>query len=956
MDVGRHPNIELLTLAQLTDLKGSAGNFHATVQIEPRRVISDRCTACGDCARACPQTAPNEWDLGLGSRRAIYRPYPQAVPSSYIIDMESCLNTAEHFVCERCRNVCKVEAIEHDMQTETRVLDVGAVIVATGFDEFHPHVMKNYGYGVWQNVMTSLEFERLLNASGPTQGDIIRPSDRKEPQNLVFIQCVGARGEGGRPNCSRYCCMNAVKDALLIKQHQPEVESCTILYTDIRAFGKGFDSFVARAQEEDYIHFLRGRPSKLMEMENDDIEIFVEDTEEQRQLRLQADLVVLSCAGVPPPFSPQLARALRIDTNDIGFFSARYPDRPVETSRAGVFICGSAGGPQVIPDCVAQASAAAAQASILVKEHKLPEIEPEVAEPIDPAAAPRIGVFICHCGANIGRVLKIADLVEEAAQLPGVAYAGEELFACADSGQSSIREKILEHRLNRVVVAACTPRTHEPVFRKACLEAGLNPYLLEMANIRDQCSWVHAKTRPEAWGKALDLIRMAVARASRLLPLQVTEVEVDKRVVVIGGGVAGLQTALDLHQLDFEVTLVEATGEIGGRVDQLHAVFPGAGHPARELIKRFNKAEIPLLLNTQVKDISGFVGNFEITLDSGNGKSAQAPLTAGAIVVAIGSRLFKPGANWGYDRENVITSAELEEMIAAGDPDGVLKRCEHTVFVQCVGSRSLEEGYSGCSRYCCAATVKQAVELQERGIDATVLYRDMRMVGQGAEEFYRSARKDGVLFLRYETAQPPAWHGKKKVTAVSLFDTLLKRDITVQTDLVVLAVGMVNEQEHSEALRTLLKVPRSSDGFFMELHPELGPVETCIDGVFLCGTIQGPKDITDSLTQASAVAGKVAELLSRERLCLEPVVCEVNTERCRACGECVQICEYHAPELITTEAGRQAAVINRALCKGCGTCAVWCPTNAITACHFTDDQIQSMITTLFEDYHVTRKE
>jgi len=956
MDVGRHPNIELLTLAQLTGLKGRAGDFKATVHLESRRVIADRCTGCGDCAVACPQSTRNEWDLGLGSRKAIYRPYPQAVPSAYLIDIDTCLNSPDHFVCERCRKVCKVEAVEHDMKEEIRELEVGAVIVATGFDEFHPHVMKSYGYGVWQNVMTSLEFERLLNASGPTQGEIIRPSDRKEPRNLVFIQCVGARGEGGRPNCSRYCCMNAVKDALLIKQHQPDVESCTILYTDIRAFGKGFDGFVARAEAEDYIHFLRGRPSKLMELDNDDIEIFVEDTEERKQLRLQSDLVVLSCAGVPPPFSPELAKALRIDTNDIGFFTARYPDRPVETSRSGVFICGSAGGPQVIPDCVAQASAAAAQASILVKEHKLPEPEPVVPEPIDPAAEPRIGVFICHCGANIGRVIKIAELVEEAAKLPGVAYAGEELFACADSGQNSLKDLISEHKLNRVVVAACTPRTHEPVFRKACLEAGLNPYLLEMANIRDQCSWVHHKTRGEAWGKAVDLIRMAVARAAKLQPLQVTEVAVNKQVLVLGGGIAGLQAALDLHALDFEVKVVEAAGELGGQVRQLHGVFPGEGQPATDLVKRFEQSGIPLLLNTHLENITGYVGNFEVTLATGNGSVERTTLPAGAIIVAIGSQLFQPGANWGNDKPNVVTGAELEDILRAGDPDGLLKEGGQAVFVQCVGSRSQTEGYSGCSRYCCPTSVKQSLTLLEKGMHSTVLYRDMRMVGQGAEEYYRQARSQGVLFLRYDEEKPPVMQGKKKVDAVTLFETLLQREVKMNADLVVLATGMVNPEEHSEALRTLLKVPRGSDGFFMELHPELGPVETCIDGVFLCGTIQGPKDITDSLTQASAVAGKVAELLSRDQLYLEPVICEVDPERCRGCGECVQICEYHAPGLVERPDGQLVAEINRALCKGCGTCAVWCPTNAIRACHFTDDQINSMITALFEDYHVTKKE
>jgi heterodisulfide reductase subunit A len=953
MDVGRHPNIELLTLSQVTKLDGVAGDYEATVKCESKYVDMDLCTGCGDCARACPQVTRNEWDLGLASRKAIYRPYPQAVPSSYIIDIDTCLNEPNHFVCERCRRVCKRDAIDHDMQPKEIKLNVGSVIVATGFEEFHPHVMKNYGYGTWQNVMTSLEFERLLNASGPTAGHVIRPSDRKIPKNLVFIQCVGARGEGGRPNCSRYCCMNAVKDALLIKQHEPSVESCTILYTDIRAFGKGFDRFVDRSIGEDYIKYVRGRPSKLMEVEGDDIEIFVEDTELKKQLRLRSDLVVLSCAGIPRPETIKLADTLGIKLNEIGFFSTESANNPIHTNREGVFICGSASGPQIIPDCVAQASAAAAQASVFVKEYKIEDPEPPEIKPIDPDAEPRIGVFVCKCGANIGRVVKTDELSDAASALPYVEYAGVELFACADSGQNSIKEKIIEHNLNRVVVAACTPRTHEPVFKQACLEAGLNSYLLEMANIRDQCTWVHSKTRTNARGKSEDLIRMAVARAARLEPLEATEVDTTKHVLVVGGGVAGMQAAVDLKKLDLEVTLVEATDKLGGRVKDLHAIFPtDKVSPVEELTKKIKELKINVILNSQIKLITGYVGNFEVTLQGEKLPEDFAPIKVGALIIAIGANLFKPDKKWRYgDMPNIITSMELETLLNEKDSDKI-KRSKRAVFIQCVGSRCKDEGYSGCSRYCCPTSVKQAVELQKHGIDSTILYRDMRMVGQGAEEYYREARKKGVLFLRYSSDFPLHIEGKGKVKNIKYYDTILNMDIHVPADLVVLSVGMVNEIEHSENLRQLLKVPRGDDGFFMERHPELGPVETCIDGVFLCGTIQSPKDISDTLTQASAAAAKAAELLNKDKLFIAPVICDVNSNLCRTCGTCIDICEYHAPGLVVDEHGVERVEINKALCKGCGTCAVWCPTNAIAAKHFTDDQIGSMITALFEDYHV----
>ncbi|MFC2084061.1 FAD-dependent oxidoreductase [Bacteroidota bacterium] len=954
MDVGRHPNIELLTLAQLKKLDGKAGNFKALIECQPRYVNQELCTGCGDCATACPEINRNEWDLGLASRKAIYRPYPQAVPSSYVIDLDSCLNSPTHFVCERCRRTCKRDAIDHDMPTEYKTLDVGSVIVATGFEEFHPHVMKNYGYGTWQNVMTSLEFERLLNASGPTAGHVIRPSDKKTPKNLVFIQCVGARGEGGRPNCSRYCCMNAVKDALLIKQHEPDVESCTILYTDIRAFGKGFDRFVERTVKEDYIKFIRGRPSKLMELENDDIEIFVENTEERKQIRLNSDLIVLSCAGIPRPETEELARVLDVNTNEIGFIAISPDKTPVETSKPGIFICGSASGPQVIPDCVAQASAAASKASIYVSDYKIPQAEPIKPEPIDPLSDPRIGVFVCKCGANIGRVVKTDNLAEEAKKFPGVVYSGVELFACADTGQNSIKEKIQEHKLNRVVVAACTPRTHEPVFRTACLESGLNPYMFEMSNIRDQCTWVHAKERDKANNKAIDLIRMAVARASKLQPLTATEVDITKKVLIIGGGIAGMQAALDLDNKGIKTILIEIEDSLGGRVKELHSVFPKNStnsNPANNLIEQIKKSNTEVRLNTKVKNISGFVGNFDIELEGKNKKNKNEKI--GAIIIAIGTALYEPDKKWRYgDFSNIITSLELELLLANKQNKNQLKNYNRVVFIQCVGSRCEEDGYSGCSRYCCPTSVKQAVELNEKGIDSTILYRDMRMVGSGAEEYYREARKKGILFLRYSKEHPLKFDGKNKIESISYTDTLLNSDVTVPTDLVVLAVGMVNIVDHSEPLRQLLKVPRGDDGFFLERHPELGPVETCIEGVYLCGTIQSPKDIPDTIIQASAAAGKVAELLNNDKLYMEPVVCQVNTDLCRGCGQCVELCEYHAPSLKTLDNGRIIAHINKALCKGCGTCAVWCPSNSISANHYTDEQIEVMITALFEDFHV----
>ena len=552
--------------------------------------------------------------------------------------------------------------------------------------------------------------------------------------------------------------------------------------------------------------------------------------------------------------------------------------------------------------------------------------------------------------------MKTEELVKEISTMQNVVYSGVELFACADSGQNAIKEKIVEHKLNRVIVAACTPRTHEPVFRQACLEAGLNPYLVEMANIRDQCTWVHSKERPKAFNKSLDLIRMAVARSAKLQPLDATEVETTKHILVIGGGIAGMQSALDLHHMGFEVTLIEKSDHLGGRVKDLHSVFPGdkkEKNPVEKLIKQLNESGIKYLLNTQVKNISGYVGNFEVTFESKLGIQGNNNRKVGVIIIAIGAPLYKPDNKWRYGEiYNVVTSMDLERYLSNGKSQKLLNKVENAVFIQCVGSRNKDGEYSGCSRYCCPTSVKQALELKNRGINSTVLYKDMRMVGRTAEEFYRKARNEGILFLRFDSTKSIHINGKEHVKSISFHDSLLKREIEVPADIVILAVGMINEMEHSELLRQMVKVPRGEDGFFLERHPELGPVETCIDGIFICGTIQSPKDISDSLTQASAAAEKAAELLNKDKLYIEPVVCEVNQDLCRTCGTCVDLCEFHAPELIIEDNGRKKVSINKALCKGCGTCAVWCPTNSIIAKHYTDEQITSMISTLFEDFHV----
>jgi heterodisulfide reductase subunit A len=894
----------------------------------------------------------NEFDVGLMARKAIYRPFPQSVPAAYVIDREACLND-QILVCNHCTEACDVDAIDFDMQPEDLELRVGSVVVAVGFQEFDARKLGNYGYGRFPNVVTSLELERMLNASGVTQGHVVRPSDGKTPRRIVFVQCVGARGEGGRPYCSRFCCMNAVKDSMLLRQHDPEVEDVTVLYTDMRAFGKGFDDFVKRSLEEQSARYVRGRPAKIERVAGDDtLEVFVEDTLGHRQQRIPADLVVLSVAAAPNDGAPRLAEALGIDIDRYGFIARLDPAiSAVETSREGVYVCGSAVGPQVIPDCVAQASAAAARAQLYLTGERVERTEAAV-EPMDLSGLPRVGVLVCRCGVNIGGVLDVEALAREARGLPGVVAAKTHLFACSTAGQEELVELVREHRLNRVVVAACTPRTHEPVFREGLAQIGFNPYLLEMVNIRDQCSWVHAREPAAAQAKARDLIRMGVARARHLEPLQEAKAPMTRAALVVGGGIAGIEAATDLAVQGFPVTLVEKEGRLGGRLATPHLkyLYPTmrpAAEVLEEKLERLRRSGARVLLKTEVADVRGFVGSFEVDLE---GPSPET-LPVGAIILAIGADLYDPRGEFGYgELPNVLTSEELERVFCESASDAPIggERPSSAAFILCVGSREKEGSCTGCSRYCCPTAIKQAMLFARRGIDTTVFYRDIRTVSGGAEEMYREARGMGVLFVRVPPDRKPEVVGEGRAEAVRCHDELLNRTVEVPTDLVVLSVGMRPRQPDTKRLHEMLKASVGLDGFFLERHPELAPVETAVEGVLIAGTAQGPKDIVDSVAQASAAAAKASVFLAHDEVTLNPAVAHVDEERCRACGDCVEICQFHAPALVETDGG-YAARINASLCKGCGTCASWCPSGAITCRHFTDRQITAQIDAFFAE-------
>jgi heterodisulfide reductase subunit A len=945
MDVGRHPRITLYAYSEVQEVNGSAGEFDVKVLRKARFVNEKECNACGECVEVCRVVVPSEYQMGLCVRHAIYMPFPQAVPSAYIVDPKHA-QSKFRIACRKCVDACKKQAVDLDMRDEMVDIRVGSIIVATGMEYYDPGEASQYGYTRFENVMSSLELERMLSSGGPTGGDLFRFTDRRPPKTVAFIQCVGSRSsQHGIHYCSRICCMNATKSALVIREHFPDAV-IKIFYIDNRAYGKGLEEFYRRALDEHRIEYVHGKPSKvIMDPETKDTTVLYEDAMTGRIDRFPADLVVLASALVPCLGSREFGKMLGIETDVDGFFKQKDPCAyPLNSTREGIYLAGCAISPKDITDSIVEASAAAVKAATHVEPVvDIASEEEEKVEPIDVTGTPRIGVFVCSCGSNIGGVLDVEDLRQYAASLPDVMWSESMMFSCAALSQEDIQKRIAEHKLNRVVVAACSPRTHAPIFMETIAKVGLNPYLLDLVNIRDQCSWVHQHEVEAAQAKAKDLIRMSVARARRLEPLEHLTLEINRDVLVIGGGVAGMQTAIDLKMRGRDVTLIEKEENLGGRVSKLANIYPSfkpGSYLIEQLVQQLDEVGANILTSTEVDDISGFVGNFEVRLRAtGKRKKRYKPLKVGAIVLAVGSELYNPKGEYGFGKyPNVYTNMDFENLMVKGEgPFAGGKSPKRVAFIQCVGSRR-EDANPGCSRYCCQAAIKQAIALRERGTDVVILQRDVRVYSRGAEEMYRRARELGVVFLRYELSNLPKVEGKNKADSVTIFQLQLKTDLTFSVDAVVLSTGMAPNKQVFDQLGDLTKVQRGADGFFMERHSKFGPVETSMEGIFLAGCAQGPKDIADSIAQAGAVGAKISALLSGETITLEPIVSEVVDAYCRSCGRCVEVCEFHAISM--SDVG---AVVNRALCKGCGTCASICPTGAIVARHFNDQQIEAQL-------------
>ena len=916
---------------------------------------SSVCVTCGACEVVCPTGAINldeitkniprpikaDFDERLATRPSIYLPFPQAVPKVPVIDRQTCM----HFLndaCGACESFCGPKAIKYDQEDEVRELDVGSVILAPGFELTNPSLKDEYGYSRYPNVVTSMEFERILSASGPYQGHIQRPSDQSGPEKVAWIQCVGSRDNScDKGYCSSVCCMYATKEAIIAKEHSPDIKP-TIFYMDIRAHGKGFDQYYERARDDYGVRYIQCQISKIVEKPKSKNLIIAFIDKEGKVVEEEFDLVVLSLGMTPSTSSRELAEKLGIETDSYGFCQTDSLN-PVKTSRPGVFVCGSFEAPKDIPETVSQASGSAAFASELISEARGTLISEEEFSPERDISGeePRIGVFVCHCGINIGGVVDVPAVKEYAKSLPHVAYVDENLYTCSQDTQTKIKEVIKENNLNRVVVASCTPRTHEPLFQKTIREAGLNKYLFEMANIRDQCSWVHMDKKEEATKKAKDLVRMAIAAASYVEPLQEQELSVTKRALVVGGGASGMAAALGLADQGFEVALVEKEKELGGNLRHLHYTLRDDGIQTymQSLIERVKNHPLILVITDGViVDFTGFKGNFKTGIMAGPGM-AYRQIEHGVAIIATGGEEYKPEEYlYGQDKR-VMTQQELEGKIVRDEIN--LGHVNEVVMIQCVGSRIPERPY--CSRLCCSAAIKNALKIKEKNPQSRVfiLYRDIRTYGL-LEDYYTKARKAGIIFIRYDLEEKPQVKIEKGALQVEVDDPALGERVVLNPQMLVLSSAIVPRE--NEELATLMKLQRTQEGFFLEAHMKLRPVDLATEGIYLCGLAHSPKPLDESLSQAAAAVSRACTLLAHDTVSVGGMVARVDGEKCAVCLTCVRVCPYDVPFI--NEEG--VAQIDAAKCQGCGSCAAECPGKAIQLQHCEDKQIIAKSIALFK--------
>ncbi len=932
--------MELLTLSEIVDVQGDPGNFTIRIRKKPRYVDTDKCIACGLCAEKCPKKVDDEFNADMGKRKAIYIKYGQSVPLKYAIDPDNCIYLTRG-KCRACEKFCPTGAINFDDKEEIVSINVGAVILAPGFKPFDPSGLDSYGYKVIPDVVTSLEYERMLSAGGPFQGHLVRPSDHTEPKKIAWIQCIGSRNTNQCKNgyCSNVCCMYAIKQAMVTSEHlKGEGAEQSIFYMDIRSHGKEFERYYEGARESG-VQFVQARPHTINPGKNNNGVVMRYTDTQGRQIVEEFDLAVLSIGLEAPEDARELAEKFNIRLNSYGF-AATDDFSPVSTSKKGIFVTGAFQAPKDIPQSVTEASTAAAEVSrllcasrgTLTKTKTYPP-ENDVKDQI-----PSIGVFICSCGINIANTVDVHALAEYAKELPYVSFVDNNLFTCSADTQATIAEKIREHNLNRIVIAACTPRTHEPLFQDTLKEASLNGYLVEMVNIRNQNSWVHQKEPEKATQKAKDQVWMAVARVAKNYPLEQLKVDVVRKVLVIGGGLAGMNAALALADQGYPCVLMEKNDRLGGNAWFLNRTYKGENiRPVLEkIIERVESHEkIEVIKKATLLSVDGSVGNFTSEIDAGGRKIS---VKYGAAVVAVGAKESRPEEYMYGKDDRIMTHLEFDGAIR--DREDEIKNAKSAVFIQCVGSREKDRPY--CSRVCCTHAVESAIYLKTANPDMNVyiLYRDMRTYGD-REDLYKKARELGVLFIRFNRNEKPKVSIQDNEIYVEVYEPVVQLPVKLYADMLILAAAI--EPNNNDKLVELYKCGVNQDGFLNEAHPKLRPVDMPVDGLFVAGMCNYPKPVDESVAQALAAASRAGVILAKEKMELDAIK-SVVTEKCDGCALCVDVCPYNAIKLVQDgETGHGYVESDPALCRGCGICEATCPKGGIIVHGFTIDQMQAQV-------------
>ncbi|MFQ6099636.1 MAG: FAD-dependent oxidoreductase [Anaerolineae bacterium] len=911
-----HRNIEILPYAEVVSVEGEPGNFTVTVRHKPRYVRVDLCDDCGLCAQVCPVERPDRYEGDLDRGKAIYRPPTRAIPPAYVIDMDYCTR------CGRCVEVCPTAAIDLEMDAVTTSVVAGAIILSPGFEPFDAHRKGEFGFGHYDNVLTSIQFERMVSFSGSTGADIVRPSDGQPPRRVAFIQCVGSRDDSiGCGYCSSVCCMYTAKQVAVAKRLRPDLD-VTVFFIDIRAHGKDFDEYFNAVEALDGVTYRRSMVSSIHQYQrtrNLQLSYVTEDGNLQDE---DFDMVVLSVGFAPPVGLQQLGQSLGVELNQYGF-CVTDSFAPNESSQPGILVSGAFREPKDIPETVVEASSAAASAArfLAAPSPTLPREEEKAKQDVS-EAWPRVGVFLCDCRGEIGAAIDLEALAAHAQGLRDVALVQSLDNACLASGLKQIGQAVAEHELNRVLVAGCAARLYQPAFDRMMRQAGLNSGLLGRVNLRGEVAWVH-QGNGVATGKAKELVEMGVASVRLNQPQQLVAEGVSQRALVIGGGLAGMTAALSLAEMGHEVDLVEQSEELGGQLRELRYTLEGDDPQAflQELVKRVRSNErIHIYKEAQVEAVSGWAGQFETSVALSNGE--KEVLQHGAIIVATGGHEVTPTEYLYGQDSRVVTQRELELQVANSRLQSAIRNLQSVVMIQCVGSREPEQPY--CSRVCCSKAIANALKIKEQNPRANVfvLYREMRTYGF-REDHYREARDQGVVFLRYELPNKPEISADEESLTVRLKEPITGEEVVIRAEMLVLSTGIAPND--NRALAEVLGVPLDKNGFFQEEYPKIRPLDFTKRGIFMCGLAHSPRFVEETIVQAQGAAMRAAALLAQKRLEAPRSVAQVNTRLCSACGQCVEVCPYEARVL---EPGAHYAEVIEVLCQGCGACVTACPNKA----------------------------